>query len=279
MINHNSASELRSFLEQEGLGMRKKFGQNFLINPAVRKTLVDALEARSGDKVWEIGPGLGAMTSLLLERGLQVRAFEIDAGFIRILKREFAEEKNFCLVEGDALKTWKDQETAPFLFGNLPYNIAAAFLADLIENGRLFKRMVVTVQKEVALRMTASAGSPDYSSFSVLCASAYSVKPLTVIRPSSFFPQPNVDSMAVMLENRNAPAVVPVFFPLVRALFSSRRKTIKNNLSVFCASRFGNKELYARILQENGLSGSRRAEELTPELFLSLAKSIENMRL
>jgi len=288
MINYNSSAALRSFLEQEGLGMRKKFGQNFLINPNVRQTLVDALGAQEGDEVWEIGPGLGAMTAMLLEKKLKVKAFEIDGGFIRILKREFAEEKNFCLIEGDVLKTWKNNfiengepvcNAAPFLFGNLPYNIAAAFLADLIENGCLFRRMVVTVQKEVALRMTSSAGSRDYSSFSALCTSAYNVKPLTVIRPSSFYPQPNVDSMAVLLDNRNAPAPCPVFFPLVRALFSSRRKTIKNNLSVFCASRFGNPALSARFLQENALTGSERAEELTAEVFLSLAKSIENVRL
>jgi 16S rRNA (adenine1518-N6/adenine1519-N6)-dimethyltransferase len=281
MINYNSASALKAFLDREGLGMRKKFGQNFLINPAVRKTLIEALDARSGDEVWEIGPGLGAMTAMLLEKGLKVKAFEIDEGFIRILKREFAEDKNFTLVEGDVLKTWKSHagEAAPFLFGNLPYNIAAAFLADLIEENCLFKRMVVTVQKEVALRMTASAGSKDYSSFSVLCSSAYNVKPLSVIKPSSFYPQPNVDSMAVLLENRNAPAPCSVFFQLVRALFSSRRKTIKNNLSVFCASRFGNPELCARFLEENALSGRERAEELTTEVFLSLAKSVQNVRL
>jgi len=293
MINYNSSAALRSFLDQEGLGMRKKFGQNFLINPAVRQTLVEALNAQEGDEVWEIGPGLGAMTAMLLEKKLKVKAFEIDGGFIRILKCEFAEDKNFCLVEGDVMKTWKSNASvccdaaggepacnaSPFLFGNLPYNIAAAFIADLIENGCLFRRMVVTVQKEVALRMTASSGSRDYSSFSVLCTSAYNVKSLTVIRPSSFYPQPNVDSMAVLLENKNAPPPGPVFFPLVRALFSSRRKTIKNNLSVFCASRFGNPALSARFLQENALSGSERAEELMTEVFLSLAKSIENVRL
>jgi len=292
MINYNSSAALRSFLEREGLGMRKKFGQNFLINPAVRQTLVEALGANSGDEVWEIGPGLGAMTAMLLEKGLKVKAFEIDGGFIKILKREFAEENNFSLVEGDVLKTWKghivkngvvkndaDNKEASFLFGNLPYNIAAAFLADLIEKNCLFRRMVVTVQKEVALRMTAKAGSKDYSSFSVLCASAYNVKPLTVIKPSSFYPKPNVDSMAVLLENRNAPAPHPVFFPLVRALFSSRRKTIKNNLSAFCASRFGNPALSAQFLSENALSGAERAEELAIDVFLSLAKSAANVRL
>jgi len=285
-INYNSAAGLRAFLEEEGLGMRKKFGQNFLINPATRQALVETLGANNGDEVWEIGPGLGAMTALLLERGLAVRAFEIDAGFIRILKRVFAEEESFNLVEGDVMKTWSGQKTAPFLLGNLPYNVAAALLADLIEKGRLFSRIVVTVQKEIALRMAASAGSANYSSFSVLCASAYRVKPLMLIRPSSFYPQPNVDSMGVLLENKN-PSVYPaVFYPLVRSLFASRRKTIKNNLTGFISSRMGNlpagasaQDVCAAILLENGLNGMERSENLEMEVFLSLAKSIDNVRI
>jgi 16S rRNA (adenine1518-N6/adenine1519-N6)-dimethyltransferase len=286
LINYNSASTLRSFLEKEGLGMRKKYGQNFLVNPAARKALVDALACGTSDEVWEIGPGLGAMTALLLEKGLAVRAFEIDTGFIRVLKRLFAEEKSFHLVEGDVMKTWETQKPAQFLLGNLPYNIAAVLLANLIEKGRLFTRLVVTVQKEVALRMAASAGSKDYSSFSVLCASAYRVKPLMVIRPSSFYPQPNVDSMGVLLESKNACAPPPVFFPLLRSLFASRRKIIKNNLINFLASRIGNfqpgacvQDLSISLLRENGIAENERAENLQLDFFLSLAKSIENMRI
>jgi len=287
MINYNSSVALRAFLEQEGLGMRKKFGQNFLISPTVRQALVKALNCENGDEVWEIGPGLGAMTTLLLEKGLTVQAFEIDDGFIRLLKQIFAQEKNFSLIEGDVMKTWLGQKPAQFLLGNLPYNIAAALLAELIENGRLFKRIVVTVQKEVALRMTASAGSRDYSSFSVLCSSFYRVKPLMLIRPSSFYPQPNVDSMGVLLESRNNDLSVPkIIFPLVRSLFSSRRKTIKNNLTGFIASRAGHfpaassaQDVCAAVLRENTIAENERAENLETEVFLSLAKSIENMRL
>jgi 16S rRNA (adenine1518-N6/adenine1519-N6)-dimethyltransferase len=290
MINYNSASALKAFLEQEGLGMRKKFGQNFLINPAVRQSLVDALDcgnANTNEEVWEIGPGLGAMTALLLEKGLKVKAFEIDKGFIRILKNLFSERESFSLVEGDVMKTWSAQEPARFLLGNLPYNIAAALLADMIEKGRLFTRMVVTVQKEVALRMTARAGSKDYSSFTVLCASAYNVKQLAVIRPSSFYPRPNVDSMGVLfvnkMENKNtaggASGVPAVFYPLVRALFASRRKTIKNNMSVFFASRGLSQEACAAFLRENALDGGERAENLEPGVFLSLAKSFDSMRI
>ncbi|MDR0487283.1 MAG: 16S rRNA (adenine(1518)-N(6)/adenine(1519)-N(6))-dimethyltransferase RsmA [Treponema sp.] len=273
MINYNSAAALRAFLEEEGMGMRKKYGQNFLINPGTRQALVEALGAH--DEVWEVGPGLGAMTALLLEKGLTVRAFEIDPGFSRVLKRIFAEQKKFDLVEGDVMKTWGSQKAAPFLLGNLPYNVAAALIADLIEKGRLFTRMVVTVQKEVALRMAATAGSPDYSSFSVLCASAYKVKPLMLIRPASFYPQPNVDSTGVLLENRNAGAYPAVFYPLVRSLFASRRKTIKNNMAAFTGFR---DDFCAALLAENGLSGRERAEILEPAVFLSLAKSIENVR-
>jgi len=288
-INYNSATALRAFLDQEKLGMQKKFGQNFLINGETRKALVQALDAKSGDEVWEIGPGLGAMTALLLETGLKVKAFEIDLGFIRVLKNIFSENKYFTLVEGDVMKTWREHQAVPFLFGNLPYNVAAALLADFIENDRIFSRMVVTVQKEVALRMAATAGKGVYSSFSVLCASAYKVKPLMTIRPSSFYPQPNVDSMAVLLEKKAAQKYPAVFYPLVRALFASRRKTIKNNLTTFLSSRFGGsappqnksavQDLCASVLQSNSLSGTERAESLGLESFLSLALSIDNMRL
>jgi 16S rRNA (adenine1518-N6/adenine1519-N6)-dimethyltransferase len=242
------------------------------------------------------------MTALLLEKKLSVSAFEIDAGFVRILKRIFSGDKNFNLVEGDVMKTWRlysgdsgSQKAAPYLFGNLPYNVAAALLADLIENipalgGCLFDRIVVTVQKEVALRMAASAGSQDYSSFSVLCASAYRVKPLMLIRPSSFYPQPNVDSMAILMEKSDhlsaKSRINPqIFYPLVRSLFASRRKTIKNNLINFIASRMENfssgsssQDVCTAVLAENGLGGKERAEELPPDLFVSLAKTIENMR-
>jgi len=319
MLNYNSAPALRNFLEQEGLGMQKKFGQNFLINPQIRKSLVDALGANAGDKIWEIGPGLGSMTALLLEKQYSVKAFEIDPGFIRILKSMFSHNENFSLIEGDVMKTWKkcfyaDGNTAvPYLLGNLPYNVAAALLASFIENGCVFSRVVVTVQKEVAMRMAASAGTPDYSSFSVLCASAYKVKPLMLISRESFYPQPNVDSMGVLLEKNNAFRCPAVFYPLVRSLFASRRKTIKNNMSSFISSRLGEfiqgnsqksephpgssdlkqqadmditlnkrnlvQELCAAVLNENNIKENERAEKLEFTAFLSLANSIENMRI
>ena len=284
-INYNSAAALQTFLATHGMGMRKKFGQNFLINPGVRQSLVRALSAQAGEGVWEIGPGLGAMTSLLLEQGLLVRAFEVDPGFARILREIFSANANFTLIEGDALKTWTAQPASPYLLGNLPYNIAAVLLADFIERGRFFKRMIVTVQREVARRMAANPGTADYSSFSVLCASAYRVKPLMVIKGASFYPQPNVDSQAVLLELKEDAAAQTrpaCFYPLVRQLFSSRRKTIKNNLvGFFTQPERGQPgaELAATVLEQTGLDGGRRAENLTLEDFMALAKAIEDMRI
>ena len=289
--NYNSASELRAFLDEKGLGMRKKFGQNFLINPGIRQALVDALEAQEGESVWEVGAGLGAMTSLLLEMGLCVRTFEIDQGFIGLLKEFFSADKNFTLVEGDVLKTWPDQPPADYFLGNLPYNIAATLIADLIVKRRFFSRMVVTVQREVAMRMAAAPGSPEYSSFSVLCASAYDVEPLMIIKSASFYPRPNVDSQAVLLELRDDAEyckLPPCFHPLLRGLFSSRRKTIRNNLAAFIAARGKCRVSLRSALDDifgksrlggGDLYGGERAETLAFEDFVALAEIVDDMGL
>jgi len=287
-LNYNSAAGLRAFLDENGLGMRKKFGQNFLINPNTRQGLVEALGADAGEAVWEIGPGLGAMTRILLERGLLVRAFEIDPGFVRVLKGLFADEPGLSLVEGDVLKTWPGQRepdqggAAPYLLGNLPYNIGSALLADFIEKGLFFRRMVVTVQREVALRMAARVGGADYSSFSVLCASAYRVRPLMTIKSASFYPRPNVDSQGVLLELRDEPdsrSRPACFYPLVRRLFSSRRKTIRNNLTALFAGRGKGPGAAESLLERSAIDGGLRAENLHVDDFSVLAKTAEDMRL
>jgi 16S rRNA (adenine1518-N6/adenine1519-N6)-dimethyltransferase len=279
-INYDSAGALRSFLEFRGLGMRKQFGQNFLINRDIRKKLADVLNAGKGDTVWEIGPGLGAMTRDLLDRGCKVRAFEIDPGFIRVLKELFAGE-NFTLVEGDVLKTWRQAGEADFLLGNLPYNIGAGFLAALIEGGRFFRRMVVTVQKEVACRARSQPGSADYSSFSVVCASAYRVRPLMTIRGACFYPAPRVDSCGLCFERREDTPVYPaLFYPLIRSLFASRRKMIKNKLRGFIGARIEKDgdvdRLGLEALESCGLTGNERAETMDMKTFRALAKALED---
>jgi len=294
-INYDSPGELKAFLDERGIGMRKKFGQNFMINPRERSMLLDALELPEGAKVWEAGAGLGAMTAGLLERGADLTAFEIDPAFARALKEFFGDYSagsrgSFHLVEGDILKTWRSVDVNDdelFLFGNLPYNIAAALIADFIEKGRFFKRAVITVQREVARRMAVGPGSADYSSFSVLCSSVYKVKLLKIMKPSSFYPAPNIDSQGVRMDLISDPEKKPrLFYPLVRNLFSSRRKTIRNTLTAFASSVIIGSELKGKTflsareaafeaLKKAGISGDRRAETLSIPEFAALAAFLE----
>jgi 16S rRNA (adenine1518-N6/adenine1519-N6)-dimethyltransferase len=279
-VNYDSPADLRRFLDERGFGMQKKFGQNFLVNRAARERLVDSLEAESGSSVWEVGPGLGAMTELMLDKELTLTAFEIDRGFAAVLRELFGDRPHFRLVEGDALKTWPAEARASgvprYFFGNLPYNIAATLIASFIEADVFFDRSVVTVQKEVAKRMSAKAGDEDYSSFSVLCASAYTVRPLMTLKPHSFYPAPNVDSQAVVMDRRRLelpPEVLRVFRPLVRALFSSRRKTVRNNLEAFLSSG----ERASAALAAAGIDPDLRAERLDLEGFAGLAREVYGM--
>jgi 16S rRNA (adenine1518-N6/adenine1519-N6)-dimethyltransferase len=289
LLNYDSPAELKKYLESRKMGMQKKFGQNFLINPNARKTLIDALEAESGDNVWEIGPGLGAMTAEMLHRGFSVKAFEIDRGFIEALKDLFKDETNLEIIGGDVLKTWKSSlPAAPFLLGNLPYNIGASILADFIEQKCFFSRIVVTVQKEVAARMAAKPGSTDYSSFSVLCSMMYHVKPLVILKGASFYPPPHVDSQGVRLDFKQNVVFSDyptILIPMVRSLFSSRRKTVQNNLQNFLSSsgeikmNGSPRDLAASALDSCGISCMERAERLSLEEFTALAQSLQKLSL
>lgn len=279
--DYNSPAELKAVLDANGFSMQKKFGQNFLINEDARRRLVDALELTEGMKVWEVGPGLGAMTNTILERGADLTVFEIDRGFASLISGFFEEYSNkgsFRIVEGDVMKTWKGQYKqagqADRFFGNLPYNIAATIIADTIENNVRFDRCVFTVQKEVAQRMCAKPGSSDYSSFSALCQWAYDVKPLLDLAGGNFWPKPNVESRAVVFTKK---ADFPccknpeLFIKMQRALFSSRRKTVRNNLSQFLK----NNDLAVSCLEKAGIDIMKRAEVLTLPELLKLSDVID----
>jgi 16S rRNA (adenine1518-N6/adenine1519-N6)-dimethyltransferase len=284
-LNYDSPASLRAFLDGRGLGMRKKLGQNFLINPAFRAKLVAALEFSPGEDVWEIGPGLGAMTRELLAAGAVLKGFEIDPGFARYLREEFGGRPNFTLVYGDVLKTWKGEKAAPYLLGNLPYNIAAVLLGNFIEGKRFFRRLVVTVQKEVGQRMIARPGQDDYSSFSVLIAGVYRVKPLMTMGRASFYPSPRIDSLGLRLDLLDEALSLPpppLFYPLVRQLFSKRRKTVKNSLCSFVAS-YGivngqpPKDLAMAALEGSGIKPEERPENLDIPQFRGLALELQNL--
>ena len=273
--DYNSPLALKAFLDENGMTMQKKFGQNFLVNESARKKIVDALDIGKNTKVWEVGPGLGSMTSEILERGSKLTAFEIDHGFSRLLRQffeEYSEKECFELIEGDVLKTWKkyydENGKADRFFGNLPYNVAATIIADTINENVRFEKIVVTVQKEVAQRMTAKAGSENYSSFSVLCQWAYDIKNLLDLAGGNFWPVPNVASRAVLMSKKDSfPRCEnpQLFMKMIRQLFTSRRKTIKNNMEKLISP-----EKINEVLDMAGIKANERAENLEVDTLLKL---------
>jgi 16S rRNA (adenine1518-N6/adenine1519-N6)-dimethyltransferase len=279
--DYNSPAELKQVLDANGFSMQKKFGQNFLINEDARRRLVDALELTEGMKVWEVGPGLGAMTNTILERGADLTVFEIDRGFASLISgffEDYSKDGNFRIVEGDVMKTWKghlkEAGQPDRFFGNLPYNIAATIIADTIENDVRFEKCVFTIQKEVAVRMCAKPGTEDYSSFSVLCQWAYDVKPVLDLSGSNFWPRPNVDSRAVlMIKKEDFPRCKDpsLFMKIQRSLFSSRRKTVRNNLSLF----LHDNDLVLECLKKADIDPMKRAEVLTVDDMLRLSDIVK----
>ncbi len=272
-LNYDSPKEIMSILDKEGLAMTKKFGQNFLINRAARENIAALIDAKEGESLWEIGPGLGAITSLVLSSNASVTAFEIDNGFCRVLRDSaFSDEKNFSLVQGDALKTLFSQSERPdIIYGNLPYNVGSICIAKLIEEGITPKRMVFTLQKEVVERMCALPGDEAYSSFSILTQLDYHNTLTNVISKGCFYPEPQVESAVVVMTKRKEPQVPdtlrPIFLPLVRDLFAQRRKNIRNNLLSGFVGKRGGKEAVSALLEISGFSGSERAETFGyPEL-------------
>jgi 16S rRNA (adenine1518-N6/adenine1519-N6)-dimethyltransferase len=270
-MDYNSPQEISKELERRGLSPQKRFGQNFMINASARSQIVDLLEIGPGQIVWEIGPGLGALTVEILARGAQVRVFEIDRGYVAFLQESFGANPQFIIVEGDARKQWPHfaQEPIQAIIGNLPYNVASGMIAEFLEQGFIHP-MVFTIQKEVAQRMRAKPGDSDYGSFSVFCQTFCTVTVPMVLRPGSFYPAPEVTSAVVKLLPRNdAPALGDrrLFDEVLRAFFASRRKTIANNLKQSgLAQRYGLDVLH-ECAQKVGIRLGDRSETLAPEIF------------
>lgn len=278
-LNYSSINEISSVLAEHGLAMTKKFGQNFLINPDARERIVSSIQVERGTKVWEIGPGLGAITNLLLKKGAAVTAFEIDHGFASVLRDEAFADEDFTLVEGDALETlFQIPFDAERIAGNLPYNVGSEIIARIIERGMLPPLMVFTLQKEVAERMTAKAGSDAYSSFSVLSQLEYDNSVPYIIKAGSFFPAPRVDSAVIVMKRKEKSIVADDeregFLSFVRMLFNQRRKTLRNNI-LSSGFRSKGREAVDEAFSSVSLTGGERAETLNAEELLSLYRAIK----
>ena len=252
----------------------KKLGQNFLIDAAVVRGIVEAAELQEGDRVLEIGPGIGTLTQGLAESGAQVTAVELDKKLPAVLAETLKGYENVRIVQGDILKTdiRELMGDAPFkVAANLPYYITTPILMALLEQRLPIRKIVTMVQKEVAERMIAPPGSKTYGALSV--AVQYYTAPEIVldVPPKSFIPAPEVDSVVIACKVRGEPPVAvrdeKLFFRVVKAAFGQRRKTLSNALK---GAGFLKDEVQ-EALEQAGIEAARRGETLSLEEFAQLA--------
>lgn len=281
-FDYSAVNSISNLLEENGLNMTRKFGQNFLVSRASLEKIVSLSGACAGMKVWEVGPGIGALTSLLLKSGARVTVFEIDRGFCRILREKaFADELEngqLKLIEGDALKTWLpefEENGAPdVICANLPYNVGSVLIGSFIEHRCLPPLMVYTLQSEVVHRICAKPGDEDYSGFSVVTSLDYENREAFVLKAGNFWPAPNVDSSVVEMRRKEQSVIEQAdaqnFFNTVHALFAQRRKTVKNNLKALKLS----SQTIDGALERAGIPATERAENLSVSQIARLSKEL-----
>jgi 16S rRNA (adenine1518-N6/adenine1519-N6)-dimethyltransferase len=265
----------KTILAGYNLEPRKSLGQNFLFDENVLARIIDAADLQPGDEVLEIGPGLGALTGQLASKTERVVAVEIDGRLLPALQGEVGDLDNVEIVQGDIL----EQDPSALFEGpykvvaNVPYYITGAILRHLLGGAHKPSGMVLTVQKEVAERLTAEP--PDMSLLAVSVLFYSDVKRAATIKAGAFWPRPDVDSAVIRIDVRpkNAPEGVQeeAFFKIVRTGFSQKRKQLQKNLRQLEISRTA----VGAILKEAGIDGTRRAETLTLDEWLALVKAFE----
>lgn len=275
-----SPRTIRSIQEKFGFTFKKGLGQNFLTSQNVLEEIVDSAEIDSG--VIEVGPGFGVLTSELAKNSDKVVTIEIDERLIDVLEYTLADYDNVKIVNADILKLdlhkliqeeFGNEKVS--IAANLPYYITTPIITKLLEEKLPLKNIVVMVQKEVALRMAAKPSSKDYGAITVLCQYYTEPSVVTNVPASLFVPPPKVDSAVLRLKIRENPAVhvtdEKMFFRVVKAAFSQRRKTLLNCL---CSNFSFPKEEMSALLEGVGITSSRRGETLSLQEFADISDAI-----
>lgn len=256
--------------------MSKKLGQNFLIKRGIVDEIVHAAELTPGEPVLEVGPGIGTLTQGLAQSGADVTAIELDRRLLEVLDTTLASYDNVRIIHGDVLKldVPSIMKHKPFkVVANLPYYITTPIIMSLLESKLPIERLVVMVQKEVALRMVAKPGTKDYGALSV--AVQYYTEPDIVldVPPKSFLPAPAVTSSVIRCVLRDKPPVDVIdeklFFRVVKAGFAQRRKTFSNTMKTTGLS----KDRIEELLAKANIDGQRRGETFTLQEFADVANA------
>ncbi len=266
-MDYQNKNYIKDLMKHSGLKFNKRFGQNFLVDKNIINKIVDTIDIKPGDSVLEIGPGIGAITGEIVSRGARLNVVEIDRGFVEILKTNF---DTVNVIEGDILKTDLSFLTDGVkIVGNLPYYITTPIIMHFLESDINFSSLTFMMQKEVGERIAAEVGTKEYGVLSVISQMLSDVTLEFVVSPNSFIPKPNVDSIVVTFRKKEVPFNKDGVIKVVKAAFSSRRKTIKNSLS----NHF-DKELVNSALESAGIDPSIRAERLILDDFINIQKHL-----
>ena len=280
----NSLEDTKFILKKYNISANKKLGQNFLVDDDIIQSIIDAAELKETDLVIEIGPGLGTLTSKLLEKAGKVIAIELDEKMLKVLNDRFSLYNNFVLINNDVLKVDLNkiieenlgQLKSVKIVANLPYYITTPIIMKLLESKLKVESITVMVQKEVADRITATPG--DKLSGAITYSVDYYAKAEEVVfvSKSCFMPSPEVDSAVIKLEIRKEPKVnvlnEEMFFKVIKASFMQRRKTLINGL--MNSGIIKDREKLNAILKEANIDSNIRGEKLTIEQFANLSNLI-----
>ncbi len=274
--------EIKELVREHNLGISpRRLGQHFLVDPRPLARIAQELSAGAGDRVLEIGAGLGALTEELLQSGATLYAVERDARFLRVLTSRFRDAPNLQLVRSDILRVdlasyALGEPKSLLIIGNIPYSLTSPILEFLLHQRRWVRRVLLTIQKEVADRIVAQPGTKAYSSLTVLVGVAFTPSIVFTIPPGSFYPQPKVTSAVLRLDPLSEPVVSPEeeegILRLVRGLFTHRRKTLLNGL-LTSGRKIGKEELLQR-LHKSGIDPNRRAETFSLKELAALYRAM-----
>ncbi|WP_251358183.1 16S rRNA (adenine(1518)-N(6)/adenine(1519)-N(6))-dimethyltransferase RsmA [Kangiella sp. TOML190] len=264
----------------KGHQARKRFGQNFLSDPFYIQRIVDAIAPTKQDSMVEIGPGLGAITELLVDQVEGLHVVELDNDLIPRLEASFGSRNNFHIHHADALKfdfgqlATTKSEAKLRIVGNLPYNISTPLIFHLLQYNHLIEDMYFMLQKEVVQRICAPVSTNHYGRLSVMSQYYCQTQMLFEVPPGAFQPAPKVDSAIVRLVPRPASELLVVqpqqLKQLVITAFNQRRKTIRNNLKQWFSD---------EALAQQGVDPKLRPENIELASYIKLANALSNGQL
>ena len=290
----NIYEETKMMMKRYNLDFKKKFGQNFLTSEEILEEIISKAKISKDDIILEIGPGIGTLTSKLLETGAEVISVEVDLELIRPLKERFFMYNNFTIISADILKMNIYSEIVKILenkgktlndkkikvVANIPYYITTPIMFKLLESRNIVSEIYIMVQKEVAERICAKIGTKESSSITYMVSYYTEYLWDIYVDKTKFVPSPKVDSKVIALKFREKPYPEvkneELYFEIIRSAFLHRRKTFLNSIS---ASNKIDKKIISNIMEELGIDLRIRAEKITDKMYADIVdKYIEKRR-